>query len=117
MKPLAYSSARRLPHGRHCGVVNHRGELFEATSARDGLAAQPGLHVADASISPTALGNDPLLTITALAERIADLMLRDPRTPPSSRRASGDARNAASLRISWHPSAWTKAVTPRCRSR
>jgi len=61
------------------GVVNHRGEVFEATPARDGLAVQPGLYVADASIIPTALGNNPLLTITALAERIADLMLRDPR--------------------------------------
>jgi cholesterol oxidase len=51
------------------GVVNHRGEVFD----------QPGLYVADASIIPTALGNNPLLTITALAERVADLMLRDPR--------------------------------------
>jgi cholesterol oxidase len=61
------------------GVVNHRGEVFEATPARNGRAVQPGLYVADASIIPTALGNNPLLTITALAERIADLMLRDPR--------------------------------------
>jgi cholesterol oxidase len=51
------------------GVVNHRGEVFD----------QPGLYVADASIIPTALGNNPMLTITALAERVADLMLSDPR--------------------------------------
>jgi cholesterol oxidase len=37
-----------------------------------------GLYVADASIMPTALGNNPLLTITALAERIADLIVTDP---------------------------------------
>ena len=61
------------------GVVNHRGEVFDATPGRDGRAVQPGLYVADASIIPTALGNNPLLTITALAERVADLMLRDPR--------------------------------------
>ena len=61
------------------GVVNHRGEVFDATPGRDGRAVQPGLYVADASIMPSALGNNPLLTITALAERIADLMLTDPR--------------------------------------
>jgi cholesterol oxidase len=61
------------------GVVNHRGEVFDPTRGRDGRAVQPGLYVADASIIPSALGNNPLLTITALAERVADLMLRDPR--------------------------------------
>ena len=61
------------------GVVNHRGEVFDVTPGRDGRAVQPGLYVADASIIPSALGNNPLLTITALAERVADLMLRDPR--------------------------------------
>jgi hypothetical protein len=34
--------------------------------------------VADASIVPTALGNNPLLTITALAGRIAELIVDDP---------------------------------------
>jgi cholesterol oxidase len=60
------------------GVVNHRGELFDTAPGRDGRAVQPGLYVADASIIPTALGNNPLLTITALAERIAELILADP---------------------------------------
>jgi hypothetical protein len=32
----------------------------------------------DASIVPTAIGNNPLLTIAALAERIADLIVTDP---------------------------------------
>jgi cholesterol oxidase len=61
------------------GVVNHRGEVFDAAPGRDPRAVQPGLYVADASIIPSALGNNPLLTITALAERVADLILRDPR--------------------------------------
>jgi cholesterol oxidase len=61
------------------GVVNHRGEVFDPTPGRDNRAVQPGLYVADASIIPSALGNNPLLTITALAERVADLIVRDPR--------------------------------------
>jgi cholesterol oxidase len=60
------------------GVVNHRGEVFDATPGRDAQAVQPRLYVADASIVPTALGNNPLLTITALAERIAELIVTDP---------------------------------------
>jgi cholesterol oxidase len=60
------------------GVVNHRGEVFAVGQGADGRAARPGLYVADASIIPTALGNNPLLTITALAERIADLIVRSP---------------------------------------
>jgi cholesterol oxidase len=61
------------------GVVNHRGEVFDAAPGRDPRGVHPGLYVADASIIPTALGNNPLLTITALAERLADLLVRDPR--------------------------------------
>jgi cholesterol oxidase len=61
------------------GVVNHRGEVFDPAPGRDGRAVQPGLYVADASIVPTALGNNPMLTITALAERIAELLVTDPR--------------------------------------
>jgi cholesterol oxidase len=59
------------------GVVNHRGQVFDA-SAGGGRAVHAGLYVADASIMPTALGNNPLLTIAALAERIADLIVSDP---------------------------------------
>jgi cholesterol oxidase len=63
------------------GVVNHRGQVFD-TSAGEDNAVHAGLYVADASIIPTALGNNPLLTITALAERIADLIVRDPGHSP-----------------------------------
>ena len=60
------------------GVVNHRGQLFDASAGDESAAVHAGLYVADASIIPTALGNNPLLTITALAERIADLIVSDP---------------------------------------
>ncbi|GHO99332.1 cholesterol oxidase [Reticulibacter mediterranei] len=52
------------PMGRYAGegVVNDRGEVF----------GYPGLYVADGSILPGSVGPNPSLTITALAERIAE---------------------------------------------
>ena len=64
------------------GVVNHRGQVFDASASDQGGAVHAGLYVADASIMPTALGNNPLLTITALAERIAALIVNDPSHSP-----------------------------------
>ena len=60
------------------GVVNHRGQVFAASPGLAERAVYPELYVADASIVPTALGNNPLLTITALAERVADLIVTAP---------------------------------------
>jgi cholesterol oxidase len=60
------------------GVVNHRGQVFAAAPGLDERAVHPGLYAVDASIVPTALGNNPLLTIAALAERIADLIVTAP---------------------------------------
>jgi cholesterol oxidase len=59
--------------GRHAGegVVDHRGEVF----------GHPGLFVADGSLYPRAPGIPPSMTIAALAERQADLMLTAPRLP------------------------------------
>lgn len=59
------------------GVVDHRGRVFDPR-ARGGEAVYAGLYVMDGSIMPTALGNNPLLTITALAERAAELIVSDP---------------------------------------
>ena len=58
--------------------MNHRGQVFDASAGDESQAVHGGLYVADASIMPTALGSNPLLTITALAERIADLIVNDP---------------------------------------
>ena len=72
----------RMGESMVSGVVNHRGQVFDASHPNQVRAVHPGLYVADASIMPTALGNNPLLTITALAERIADLIVTDPTHAP-----------------------------------
>jgi cholesterol oxidase len=56
------------------GVVNHKGQVFNGET---GNAVHPGLYVMDGSIVPAALGVNPLLTITALAERSCCELLRD----------------------------------------
>jgi cholesterol oxidase len=58
------------------GVVDDRGRVFDRAGGPGAVHA--GLYVVDAAIIPTALGNNPLLTITALAERAAELIVQDP---------------------------------------
>ncbi len=48
------------------GVTDAKGRVFSGSS---GVAIHPNLWVADAALIPRALGVNPLLTITALAER------------------------------------------------
>ncbi len=61
---------------RKTGVVDHKGRLFDgAASQPDGVHA--GLYVCDGALIPAPLGINPLLTITALAERILEHLCRD----------------------------------------
>ena len=53
---------------RHSGVVNHRCQVFDAT-ASDPTQVHEGLYVCDGAVMPRPLGVNPLLTITAVAER------------------------------------------------
>jgi cholesterol oxidase len=60
-------------HADH-GVVNHRGQVFDGNN---GSKVHEGLYVADGAVVPSPLGSNPSLTISALAERISDLLIED----------------------------------------
>lgn len=55
-----------MAESAEAGVVDERGRVFASAS---GAAVHEGLYVADGSIIPVSLGVNPLLTITAVAER------------------------------------------------
>ena len=63
---------------RSTGVVDHKGQVFDGDSDEPN-GVHEGLFVMDGSIIPRSLGVNPLLTITALAERAMLHVARDQR--------------------------------------
>lgn len=70
------------PEKQFLGTLNagHPGGMLPLTAAEKDTLHNPelpdNLYVADASILPKALGNPPILTIMALAKKIAGLLLK-----------------------------------------
>ena len=56
------------------GVTDHRGRVYAGT---EGTAIHPGLFVSDGALIPRPLGVNPLLTISALAERNAHYLAQE----------------------------------------
>lgn len=51
------------------GVTDHKARVFDASPGKGSTDVHDGLYVTDGSLMPRSLGVNPLLTITALAER------------------------------------------------
>lgn len=64
---------------RKNGVVNHKCQVFTGNNKAGDDSVHAGLYVCDGAIMPRSMGVNPLLTITALAERAMMIMAQDNR--------------------------------------
>ena len=62
-----------MADGAAAGVVDHKGRVFTG----NGEDVHEGLYVADGSVISVSLDANPLLTIAAIAERTAEIMIRE----------------------------------------
>ncbi|MFM6927780.1 MAG: GMC family oxidoreductase N-terminal domain-containing protein [Bdellovibrio sp.] len=62
---------------RRNGVINSAGQVFSGVG-NDPLGIYPGLYVTCGAALPTSVGANPLLTISAFAERVSAYMLGQP---------------------------------------
>jgi hypothetical protein len=72
------------------GVVDDLGQVYDPSEPADLARVHPGLLVLDGSIVPVALGINPLLTITALAERATQRYMQQEGWLPSATQARFD---------------------------
>lgn len=61
----------------HSGVVNHKCQVFDGGGDGRGSQVHEGLYVCDGAVMPRSLGVNPLLTITAVAERAMIHLAKD----------------------------------------
>ena len=66
-----------MGHDREHGVVDHKCRVFDAGPGAAHAAVHDGLYVIDGSVMPRPLGVNPLITITAVAERAMILLAAD----------------------------------------
>lgn len=92
------------------GVVNCRGQVFQL-GKDDFTAVYNDLYVLDAAIIPTAIGANPLLTISALSYALASEINRDKNTQSQNRITAPFPILDKALR--WMPPRTRKPAVPR----